>query len=182
MAMTSISVIMAVVISNLHHQSQKDRMVPRWMRKLCMFLGRGLGIRTPSLRESLHIDTGAPPDSKTPLNESFNSYSLKFRNINESECNLIDLTEQESKAKETPKNGNDNNIRNKQHEEILRRLRMIMVRQEEILKTQYENRDWIEVGDVVDRVLFWLYSTTMLLITVTILIFVPLAKSVKIDK
>lgn len=64
-------------------------------------------------------------------------------------------------------------------EELLKRLDLLLLRQEELLKSKNsENREWQEVAEVIDRALFWVYVVVTILTTVVILVFVPMGKRV----
>ena len=71
-----------------------------------------------------------------------------------------------------------------QQEEILKRLSLLLLKQEELMKPQPEevNKEWHEIAEVVDRCFFWFYITVTTLLTVTILLLVPLGKSVDMNK
>ncbi len=65
-----------------------------------------------------------------------------------------------------------------QQEEILKRLSLLLLRQEELLKPGVEevNKEWHEIAEVVDRCFFWFYLTMTLGVTIVILVLVPLGK------
>ena len=44
------------------------------------------------------------------------------------------------------------------------------------------NKEWHEIAEVVDRCFFWFYLTVTTLLTITILLLVPLGKSVDMNK
>ena len=71
-----------------------------------------------------------------------------------------------------------------QQEEILKRLSLLLLKQEELMKPQPEevNKEWHEIAEVVDRCFFWFYLTVTTTLTITILLLVPLGKSVDMNK
>ena len=72
------------------------------------------------------------------------------------------------------------NSQKENHEEISRKIDQILDKQEQMLKSKDDsvNREWHELAEVIDRALFWIYVCVTLVITVTILLLVPLGKTV----
>ena len=62
-------------------------------------------------------------------------------------------------------------------EDIMGRLREVLIREEE--KENGENlcREWQEAAEVIDRFLFWIFVVGTLLATVTSLVILPLTKT-----
>ena len=70
-----------------------------------------------------------------------------------------------------------------QQEEILKRLSLLLLKQEEMMKPQPDevNKEWHEIAEVIDRCFFWFYLTITTVTTILILLLIPLGKSVNMD-
>ncbi len=270
MGLSSVSVIFAVIVSNMHHQSFMDRDLPCWLRKVAAVLNKLIKV-SPRKRLKCTVPSKKEmaPDLKTPLRESYSSVNLTFRN----DAELFDLTyanehinvaknkktkegESGGKSKNTsnhkcndhgietaivthahsnanytanhvkhslsndrlphdrphdsisndrlardrshdaiPKHAHSNDKLNRepslskrkgtndtpQNEQICRHLSLLLMRQEDLLKSQIKNgvnKEWQEVAEICDRFLFWCTFVVMFTVTIVILLFVPLGKSV----
>ncbi|XP_064620948.1 neuronal acetylcholine receptor subunit alpha-10-like [Lineus longissimus] len=191
MFMTSLSVMLAVIISNLHHQGEtKDNEVPNWLRGVAARIGKFFKIPT-NVHSRSERRSPSPTSMRTPLRESMNGINLHYIGETSSECNLIEYEngENTSTKHKLPGNGtyqgkHDPKKKSRkvtEGEEILRRLSIIIKRQEEQRMYSQKNRDWQEVARLIDRCLFYAYFIILLSSTVSILLLVPLGKNVKIE-
>lgn len=81
MGLSIVSILCAVVVSNLHHQSIMDRDVPAGLRNFARRINRWVMVsprRRPILTSSSNVDS--TPDLKTPLRDSYSSINMTFRN------------------------------------------------------------------------------------------------------
>jgi hypothetical protein len=186
MFMTSLSVMLAVIISNLHHQGEtKDNEVPTWLRGVAARIGKFFKIPTQVNTRDIRRSP-SPASMKTPLRESMNGINLHYIGETSSECNLIEYVNGESTTSKQVgnyqgKEGKKKSRKMTEGEEILRRLSIIINRQEEQRMYSQKNRDWQEVARLIDRCLFYAYFIVLFTSTVAILLIVPLGKNVKIE-
>ena len=200
MGLTCVSVTFAVAISYLYHQSVMGREVPNYLRKIGLYLNRILKVRPHMRGENTKpppnkkpSTTETTPDLKTPLRESFSSINFTFRSETEVfDFENVHFGQEGGVARDAIGRKNPaNKKRGETHrtmsssEELIRRLDILLAKQEEQMRRQSENKpqlnkEWQEIAEVIDRTLFWVYTMVTTSITVIILVLVPLGKTVSL--
>ena len=130
-------------------------------------------------------DTTCTPDYKTPLRESFSSVNFSFR----SDADWLDYENIHAMARdplhraELKRSFKRRSDRYSCTDEIVRKLDILLSRHEELLRVREEEttaHEWKEIGEIIDRALFWIYVILLVGLTVIILVLVPLGKTMKI--
>ncbi|VDN82010.1 unnamed protein product [Brugia pahangi] len=170
MLLTSISVIMTVMVLNFHHRGPFDRPIPEWVRvlvlqKLRHFLK--MHIHRLSNRDGLFVSNGQPGRTC-----SRKIIDLKLHNK---------LEDQLVRLQETEFINIDRHLtarRTKRSIDLQVRLHMLL---QTFLKRQETNElyqmltsEWRQVAHVIDRLLFWVFLTCTLMITVILLVIIPI--------
>ncbi|VIO96444.1 Uncharacterized protein BM_BM6554 [Brugia malayi] len=150
MLLTSISVIMTVMVLNFHHRGPFDRPIPEWVRvlvlqKLRHFLK--MHIHRLSNRDGLFVSNGQPGRTC--------SRKIIVR-LQETEFINIDrhLTARRTKRSID--------------------LQTFLKRQETNELYQMLTSEWRQVAHVIDCLLFWVFLTCTLMITVILLVIIPI--------
>ncbi|KAL8609163.1 hypothetical protein ACOMHN_032379 [Nucella lapillus] len=209
MALTSISVALAVVVSNISNRGRKDKVMPTFIvciiralaRIVCFRLhyvkthvtssGRGYQAASPGIRPQVLyrgvennvsndsgcglIDTDAAADSRCPKIPSEPSSSSAASLGRESRaCGRKELRPND------PGPSSGGNLlqpgRKNSSEDLVFRLRQLLLREEERDKGENLCRQWQEAAQVIDRCLFILFVVATLAVTLTSLLFLPLTK------
>ena len=66
-------------------------------------------------------------------------------------------------------------------QEILRRLQLLIDKDEEKDKVDFYTKRWIEAAEVIDRFFFWIFVTGTTLASLILLVVMPMTKSVDFD-
>ena len=210
MAMTSMSVIFSVFVLHVHHRGSLCRRAPGWLRRTALTLSRFVCHQaTPLLSAKLGPSCGDPsagssrraPQSprRRILRAGYGSFNQGFRMSSLRNVTLKAMENGEYSIQQTsggggqsqpPGSGESNSCsleqlalrRMKQtEEEMLLQLRTIIDcyhREEREVKI---NREWADIAIVFDRALFWFMFVLATTVTLSLLIFKPLTKSVSID-
>lgn len=187
--MTSLSVILAVLTSNINHRGQKEQSVPRWLstflsvlsKVMCMdivFLkpkGRTYSeyqspTRLGSQKPYHYISTAVSGDSGCLIDyENGDAHSQMRGPCTPSHKNHV--TRQSNKTIED----------NKDLALILDKLDDLIAKEAERDKSELVIKQWIEVAEVVDRFFFWLFVFGTLFASLFLLVIYPLFKKDIID-
>lgn len=190
MSLTSISVIMTVLVLNLHHRGPDRQEIPQWMRHTV--LGK--------LRQLFCINDPTTPLINAEETKILRSMSLKLTldNIAQELQNEIQLengladtvvTDSQGTSLHSPRdvrfnslqtdNLRRNRMKSNRHsysrlnDEILQSLRRIIDRHEREDHEFEITKDWRRVAQVVDRILFWVFFIGTSLSTIVVLVICP---------
>lgn len=178
MALTSFSVILAVTVSNINNRGFKEEKgVPRRLKQFITFLAKLMCMKLRYLRMK--------PSDSTPMERLQSLSKDQYAGFNstytsDSGCNLIDYENGEPtnhKDSDPNKKKRDQPHKGWDSEEILKRLQILISRDEEREKSNEIYREWQEAAEVIDRFLFYVYVIGTAVATLTMLFFIPLAKN-----
>ena len=201
MALTSVSVIMTVMVLNLHFRGPRDAPVPGWLKFL--FVGRG---KVPGLNTHLQ---NSPFMDKVTSNSSFRqrrSTSLRItienlaqelqddyrmgetesfstRNNNEMSSNIRNdlLSDTSDQGVHSLRGSMASDLSNQRaglrtNEEILNVMKSIISRYERDDCQEDRLHEWRQVAVGVDKVLFSIFLTSTVGATVVLLILAPILR------
>ncbi|XP_045215710.1 neuronal acetylcholine receptor subunit alpha-10-like isoform X1 [Mercenaria mercenaria] len=184
MSMTSLSVILAVLTSNINHRGQKEVSVPRWLaviltglsKVMCMDL---VFVNGRNKRSADDWQTGSGRGVQRPYHYISTAVS------GDSGC-LIDYENGDTHA-QLPNNHSNHMTRqqgnqredNKDYLLIIQKLDELIAREEERDKADLYIKQWVEVAEIIDRFFFWLFVTGTLIASLFLLIVYPLFKETK---
>ena len=197
MGLTCLAVFLAVFISHLHHQSTKNRPVPPWLRRFARRVARYVTLSKRHLAfnsEDTRASGCTLPDCTTPLNESFsngNIYSGRSSETDETRVSLV--IDQNGKVMgsnltEIPKTRRRQNRRhassNNNTEDLVAKLDAVLTKHYQYAKHKLKdntNPEWRDIADIIDTLCFWVYFLITFSVTIIILVFIPMGKSVSIE-
>lgn len=194
MSLTSVSVIMTVLVLNLHHRGPSKHGVPLWMRKVFLeklshffcvsnepsyshcYSEDGYFIRNVSLKLTLEniaqeLQNEIQMDNKIP------------DTVTVVECHGTRIAERSECIHNTHQN--ENNLKHpdrtswshaRTNEEILKALRRIIEKHEREDKDYEMMQEWRRVAQVVDRILFWIFLLGTSVSTLAVLVISPLTR------
>lgn len=186
MSLTSVSVILAVVTSNINQRGFREVDVPRWFRKCVIGLGRVMCF------QMIHLTNETPEDIQMiPLHIKGYTHTMKNTFSNDSGCSLIEYengdchpnnqnqqNQQNLKMTATQCNSREGNW---ELEEILRRLKILIDKDDEKDRVDFYSKRWIEAAEIIDRFFFIIFIIGTTLSSVLLLVVMPLIKSVSIE-
>lgn len=178
MSLTSLSVIFAVLTSNINHRGFKELDLPGWFRSAIVVLAKVMCMKlTYITRQS--SDEIKMVQIRCAMKEPYSGMRTTFSN--DSGCNLIDYENGDPPQYRASQNTRRNNVQEKswELEEILRRLQILVQKEEEKEKSDDLCKKWIEAAEVIDRFLFWGFVTATSASTIIILMVMPLLKTVE---
>ncbi|XP_048733396.1 neuronal acetylcholine receptor subunit alpha-10-like isoform X2 [Ostrea edulis] len=174
MSLTSFSVIMAVVTSNINVRGFKEVDLPKWFRKFIIFCAKVNGMK---LAYVTHTECGAN-DGRERLKEKY--YQMHTTFSNDSGCALIDYENNSTKQRCEMRGPSTEHVREVDlgsdswvTREILARLQMLVDKEEEKDRSDLLCKRWMEAAEVIDRCLFWLFISGTLLSTIILLVVIP---------
>ncbi len=177
MAMTSLSVILAVFVLHIHHRGSLNRRAPMWLRKLSLQLGT-LFYVTPSPYLKASIKEREDNNSGTELlRPGIGSYNHGFRVKSLRNVTLTALENGEYLLQRDPRKSC--RIRHAE-DEVIKHLRYIIEKHDREEVMNCVNKEWEDIAVVCDRFLFWLFFLTALAATLALLVFKPLTKNITI--
>lgn len=204
MALTSLSVILAVVVSNISNRGKKEKVMPRAFRSVVIGLARAMCFQLHYVRPDVTSGRCLGPGGSSRSRAGVLYKGVHNHLSSDSGCGLIDCetsfdlsggnmaaSTSYSPASGTPMQASAAALRAEfgrarrgaelradasELDEVLLRLRDVLVREEE--KDRGENlcREWQEAAEVVDRFLFWLFVLATLVASLTSLVVLPLTK------
>ena len=186
MSLTSLSVIFAVMTSNINHRGYKEFDLPRFFRGFIVILSRLLCMKLH------HITYHSPEEvklDKMRAHMKVGYTNMKTTFSNDSGCNLIDYdanvdsrlvqhNAHNNHAQSSPITRLPNNNR-WELEEILRRLQILIQKDDDRENNEIVCKRWMEAAEVIDRFLFVVFVTGTLVSSVVLLFIYPAFKSVK---
>lgn len=188
MSMTSLSVILAVLTSNINHRGQKEVGVPRWLaliltllsKLMCMDLvfvnvnnrrtkhdwrgNRGQGVQRPYH----YISTTVSGDSGCLIDyENGDTHAQIANSCANNHANHM--------SRQTNSQQDENN----EYSLVLQKLDELIAREEERDRADLYIKQWVEVAEIIDRFFFWLFVTGTVFVSLFLLIVYPLFKETK---
>ncbi|CAG2238742.1 CHRNN [Mytilus edulis] len=191
MSLTSISVIMTVLVLNLHHRGPNRQEIPLWMRRIV--LGK--------LRQFFCINNSSSSLVTTNETKFLRSMSLKMtldniaqelQNEMQMENGMADtiVTDNQGTSIHSPRDVRFNSLQNENlkrsrtksnrghsysriNDEILQSLRSVIDKHEREDHDYEITQDWRRVAQVVDRILFWVFFFGTLISTIIVLVICP---------
>lgn len=176
MTLTSVSVIVAVGVSSIHNKGYKDIHIGSKLRRVVLILSKIVFMKLYFISASVPEEARVSK-YKASIQEGYTGFACTY--VSESGCNLIDYENgdgPQTKEKEDTKNKRESS-RCWETEEILRRLHLLLVKEENREKESFAVREWQEAAEVLDRFMFWIFIFFTLLTTLVLLWFVPLSKN-----
>lgn len=187
MSLTSVSVVLAVFTSNINQRGFREVDLPRWFRTTVMALGRIMCFKM------VHLVKELPSEFQMiPLSSRGYNLNMKTTFSNDSGCGLLDY--ENGDCRQNDQNHHSRRPSQKvtttqtplhegnwELEEILRRLQVLIDRDEEKEKTDFYSKRWIEAAEVIDRFFFWIFIIGTTFSSVLLLLIMPMTKSVQID-
>ncbi|XP_076465482.1 neuronal acetylcholine receptor subunit alpha-10-like [Babylonia areolata] len=205
MALTSISVILAVVVSNINNRGRKDKALPPFLTSLITTLARFVCFRLHYV--NAHVTSaGRDVTSGACLRPHVLYKGVENHVSNDSGCGLADVDansgerrflrvtpdrsaawlggggvtacgcEERGQREGGAGRGEVTAGAKSCPEDLLHRLRQLLLREEERDKGDNLCRQWQEAAEVIDRCLFILFVLATLTTTVTSLLILPLTK------
>lgn len=191
MSLTSVSVIMTVLVLNLHHRGPNRQEIPLWMRRIV--LGK--------LRQFFCINNSSSSLVTTNETKFLRSMSLKMtldniaqelQNEMQMENGMADtiVTDNQGTTIHSPRDVRFNSLQNENlkrsrtksnrghsysriNDEILQSLRSVIDKHEREDHDYEIIQDWRRVAQVVDRILFWVFFLGTLISTIIVLVICP---------
>lgn len=177
MALTSLSVISAVVASNVNHRGSKETRLPTCFRTFVIFLSRLVCMRLVYIKRDNPQEVRAVK-MQVAMRDGYTGLKSTFSN--DSGCNLIDYENGEPAQMRSITTSRRPQVeRSWELEEILRKLQVLISKEEEREKIDVILKEWMEAAEVIDRFMFWIFVFWTFFATIFLLLFMPMAKSVE---
>jgi len=170
MVMCTMSVIMTVVVLNVHHRNPDMCKMPPWIRKLvCEWLARALRMSRPGRG----LEKSLPEDKMQRLAAWVPRSGSHFSDV-EDTGNAIQLDDFPSvrSGKIDSEDGGAYNLGNKL-QAILEELHFITRKIKEDQETAEEASDWKFAAMVIDRLCVWVFSVYIIVTSLTIFFSAP---------
>lgn len=180
MALTSMSVILAVVTSNINQRGFKETDLPSFFRGFVVFLSKVMCMRLAHIRYDNH-DEVKLEQLRNGMRDSYTRH-MKTTFSNDSGCNLIEYENGEARAPNNPNIRLTPTDRNWELNEILNRLQILIQKEEEKEKCDALAKRWMEASEVIDRFMFWVFVMGTLVSSVFLLMIYPTLKTVSVDR
>lgn len=193
MALTSLSVILAVFVSNINNRGYHQAPLPPCLRSFMVIASKAICYKLEYIHQ-IKFEEVKPSSFQVVVKRN-----RKFTRPHPSEsgCNLVEFGSSDQIANSSrtiedsslSRRGSALHARGVQTtihreyprsweaEEILEKLQLLLNKEEERSKEMALMKQWQEVAEVVDRILFWVFVLSTLLCSLSILVFVPLARS-----
>ncbi|XP_062611295.1 neuronal acetylcholine receptor subunit alpha-10-like [Saccostrea cucullata] len=175
MSFTSLSVICAVGVTNLHLRGHAYP-VPNWMRKLLFLISNILCIRLHHLRNGLSVNS-SPHWDRIPASSTFGNHSTSngriVHDLGEGTVIHHDEVHKEGAAPTDRLLREDNSDVN---HALLETLKCLINKHEEGERERKIHDEWKEVALIIDRSLFVIFLLGMIVASVYILVVLPLRK------
>ena len=179
MSMTSLSVILAVLTSNINHRGLKGVYVPAWLKSILTCMSKVMCMKLVFIKHKVNntVYQGMNPHVRNPYH-----YISTTVSSGDSGC-LIEYENGDANA-QTMRNNSTHVIRqpsqthdmNKDIQLILQKLDLILAKEEEKEHSELVIKQWIEVAEIIDRFFFWLFVLGTLFTSVFLLLVYPLFK------
>ncbi|XP_052822185.1 acetylcholine receptor subunit alpha-type acr-16 [Octopus bimaculoides] len=193
MALTSLSVILAVIVSNINNRGFHQKKLPSCVLTFITLTSKLVCYKLEYIHKVKYEEIKS---SSFQVVVKRNKKKYTRAHPSESGCNLIefesnDQTAYSSRAVEDSNLTHRGTHRTKgvqvscgsesprswEAEEILAKLQILLNREEEKLHELALMKQWQEVAEVVDRLLFWMFVLSTLFCSLSILVFIPMTKS-----
>lgn len=185
MTMTSLSVILAVLTSNINHRGHKEVPVPNWLVTLLSVLSKPMCMDLRFLkpkRKQSGTDWNRGPQSPN-YNRPYHYMSTAVSG--DSGC-LTDYENGENHVHGHVGNScghnHSNHVRQQREQEnkdlllILHKLDDLIAREDDRERVDLYIKQWIEVAEVVDRFFFWLFILGTVFVSLFLLVIYPMFK------
>lgn len=182
--MTSLSVILAVLTSNINHRGQKEIPVPKWLSGILSALSKvmcmDIVFLTPKRRTYVEYQTGNRVSQQKPY------HYISATVAGDSGC-LIDYENGDTHAQVRNSAQLKNHVtrhahapkcpdENKDLTMILEKLDDLIAKEAERDKGDLLIKQWVEVAEIVDRFFFWIFVFGTLFASLFLLVIYPLFK------
>jgi hypothetical protein len=188
MSMTSFSVILAVLTSNINHRGQKEKPVPNWLVTLLSVLAKvmcmDLKFLKPKRQQSRHEWQKVPQSHSSNRPYRYISTAVS----GDSGC-LTDYENSDNHAHahlgNSCGNSHSNHMlrqpsgpreENKDLVVILQKLDELLSREDDRERVDECIRQWVEVAEIADRFFFWLFVIGTTFVSLFLLVVYPLFK------
>jgi len=189
MAMTSCSVILAVLTSNINHRGQKEAGVPRWMTVILSVLSKVMCMDIVFLMPKRRTFSEFQNTNRVSHQKQYHYISTAVSG--DSGC-LIDYENGDTHAQvrsactqshtnHVTRQCNRSSDENKDLTLILDKLDDLIAKESERDKADIVIKQWVEVAEIVDRFFFWIFVLGTLFASLFLLIIYPLFKRESID-
>ena len=179
MSMTSMSVILAVLTSNINHRGLKGVQVPSCLRSLLTIMSKVMCMRLVFIKHKANntVYQGMNPHARNPYH-----YISTTVSSGDSGC----LTEYENGDANTQKMRHNSTHMNRQPSQkhdinqdvqlILQKLDLVLSKEEEKEHSELLIKQWVEVAEIIDRFFFWIFVIGTLFTSFFLLLVYPLFK------
>lgn len=166
MVMTALSIVISVVILELHHH-EPNRPVPNWLRRIVFgVLSKLMFIETPYKNESTSIFFPKRVKNVARKGLKIDIEEIRmFEDVKRQQnCSFIDESLEIAKQ-----------LRGKQHvfEEILQHLKEITTKMKKNIKREKLNEEWKMLAKIIDRFLLLIFLLAIIGLTLSILYIYP---------
>ncbi|CAG5129113.1 unnamed protein product [Candidula unifasciata] len=190
MGITSLSVMLAVLVSNISYNGNQDIPLPKFVRYGAIFLARITWYRLLYIQtgdsSSSAAHTARPSQPKRKLYQAGNCAHIS----NDSGCGLLDLEMTENLTSVENNNRNPSmevpslpssrrrgaSPREDEIDVIMKLLQKILIKENSKEENKGASLQWEEVARVLDRFLFYLFFLLTILASLVTLVIMPLAK------
>ncbi|XP_050402294.1 neuronal acetylcholine receptor subunit alpha-10 isoform X1 [Patella vulgata] len=177
MALTSMSVILAVVVSNISNSGHREKALPPFIRAVVILLSKVCCIKLRFVNRA--VCDGQIIQCASKRNSQM-FYKGNSNNIShDSGCGLIDFENGEPNNGRNLERANkrrDDRGENRELNELLCKVHEMMCRENDRDKNDYLCKQWQEVGIVVDRCMFWIFVLGTSMSTIYLLVIMPMTK------
>ncbi|XP_033750129.1 neuronal acetylcholine receptor subunit alpha-9-like [Pecten maximus] len=179
MALTSMSVILAVVTSNINQRGFKETDLPSFFRGFVIFLSKSMCMKLAHINND-NLDEVKLEQIRNGMRDNYTRH-MKTTFSNDSGCNLIEYENGEPRASGNANARINQGDRNWELQEILNRLQILIQKEEEKEKSDALAKRWMEASEVIDRFLFWVFVLGTVISSVFLLMIYPTIKKVSLD-
>ena len=177
--MTSMSVILAVLTSNINHRGLKGVQVPSCLRSVLTIMSKVMCMRLVFIKHKANntVYQGMNPHARNPYH-----YISTTVSSGDSGC----LTEYENGDANTQNMRHNSTHLNRQPSQkhdinqdvqlILQKLDLVLSKEEEKEHSELLIKQWVEVAEIIDRFFFWIFVIGTLFTSFFLLLVYPLFK------
>ncbi|KAL4233376.1 hypothetical protein ACF0H5_008057 [Mactra antiquata] len=184
MSMTSLSVILAVLTSNINHRGQKEVGVPRWLAMILSVLSKVMCMDIVFIKPA---NRRTRSEWRGGMNNAHRTYHYISTAVSGDSGCLTDYENGDTNAQvgnscTTTHAHRINRQQTNQREEnkdlvlILQKLDELIAKEEEREKGDLLIKQWVEVAEIVDRFFFWLFVVGTMFVSLFLLVIYPLFK------
>ena len=186
--MTSLSVILAVLTSNINHRGQKEIQVPKCVVSLLCFLGKVMCMEVFFIRpkkQCANYKIQSPGYGETRSHAR--GYNIISSGLSADSGCLMDYENGHTLAQSRKPCSNQNHVTRQPHQssdETCNELALILEKLDELIEREGERengdhliKQWMEVAEIIDRFFFWLFVLGTTFVTLFLLVFYPMFKT-----